>query len=70
VRTRTRWALQGRPPTPTPLTTDVLFHVSCVAQAPCTAVAYRHNPHVRFSFRTLALGWNGSKWAIQQTGNQ
>jgi hypothetical protein len=66
----TRWALQGSPPTPAPLTTDVLFHVSCVAQATCTAVGYRHNPHVRFSFRTLALGWNGSKWAIQKTGNQ
>jgi len=64
------WHVQAVPRTAAPLTTDVLFHVSCVTPAICTAVGSRHNPSVRFSFRTLAVGWNGSSWSIQQTINQ
>jgi hypothetical protein len=41
-----------------------------VTAAICTAVGYRHNPAVRFSFQTLALGWNGSRWTIQKTINE
>ena len=65
-----RWAVQSVPGTPAPLTTDALLHVSCVSQTTCTAVGFRHNPRSRFSFRTLALGWNGSKWTIQRTLNE
>lgn len=66
----TRWAVQTVPGTPAPLTTDGLLHVSCVSQTICTAVGFRHNPRSRFSFHTLALGWNGSKWTIQKTINE
>ncbi len=66
----TTWAANAVPATPAPLTTDALFHVSCVTTSACTAVGYRHNPAVRFSFRTLAVGWNGSSWSIQKTINQ
>ncbi len=66
----TRWSAQTVPATVKPLTTDLLFHVSCVTPAICTAVGYRHNPAARFSFHTLALGWNGSSWTIQKTNNQ
>lgn len=65
-----RWAVQSAPGTPAPLTTDGLLHVSCVSQTICTAVGFRHNPRSRFSFRTLALGWNGLKWTIQKTINE
>jgi hypothetical protein len=66
----TRWTVQAVPGTAAPLTTNALLHVSCVTPAICTAVGYRHNPAVRFSFRTLALGWNGSRWTIQTTINE
>jgi hypothetical protein len=65
-----RWSAQAVPATVKPLTTDLLFHVSCVTPSICTAVGYRHNPAARFSFHTLALGWNGSAWTIQKTNNQ
>jgi hypothetical protein len=65
----TRWAVQTVPPASAPLTTEALLHVSCVTTTICTAVGYRHNPALRFSFRTLALGWNGSRWTIQKTIN-
>jgi len=65
-----RWTVQAVPGTAAPLTTNALLHVSCVTPAICTAVGYRHNPAVRFSFRTLALGWNGSRWTIQTTINE
>jgi hypothetical protein len=64
------WAVQTVPATTAPFTTDGLAHVSCVTPALCTAVGFRHNPKVRFSFRTLALGWNGTSWAIQKTFNE
>jgi hypothetical protein len=63
----TGWAVQPVPATAAPFTINALGHVSCVTAAICTAVGYRHNPAVRFSDRTLALGWNGSKWTIQKT---
>jgi hypothetical protein len=66
----TSWAAQALPVTAAPLATDALLHVSCVTPAICTAVGYRHNPAVRYSYRTLALGWNGSSWTIQKTHNQ
>ncbi len=66
----TRWLAQAVPVTPEPLTTDVLFHVSCVTPAICTAVGARHNPATRFTNHTLALGWNGSAWTVQKTFNQ
>lgn len=65
-----RWAVKSVPRTPAPLTTNGLLHVSCVSRTICTAVGFRHNPRSRFSFRTLALGWNGSKWTIQKTINE
>jgi len=65
-----RWTVQALPGTRAPLTTNALDHVSCVTPAICTAVGYRHNPAVRFSFQTLALGWNGSRWTIQKTINE
>ncbi len=65
----TGWASQAVPGTPRPFTTNALFHVSCITPAICTAVGARHNPKTRFSNRTLALGWNGSKWTIQKTLN-
>lgn len=65
-----RWAVQAVPATPAPLTTDALLHVSCVSPTICTAVGFRHNPRFRFAFRTLALGWNGSRWTIQKTINE
>lgn len=65
-----RWAVRTAPATPGPLTTDALLHVSCVSATLCTAVGLRHNPKVRFAFRTLALGWNGSSWRIQKTINE
>ena len=66
----TRWTAQAVPATAAPLKANELFHVSCVTPAICTAVGYRHNPAVRFSFQTLALGWNGSRWTIQKTINE
>jgi hypothetical protein len=66
----TRWTVQPVPGTAAPLTTNELLHVSCVTPTICTAVGYRHNPAVRFSFRTLAIGWNGSRWTIQKTINE
>jgi hypothetical protein len=66
----TRWTLQHVPVTGKPLTVDALFHVSCVTPKLCTAVGYRHNPAIRFAYQTLALGWNGSSWAIQKTINE
>jgi len=66
----TRWAVQPVPAIAAPLTANALLHVSCVTPAICTAVGYRHNPATRFSYHTLALGWNGSKWTIQKTINQ
>lgn len=65
-----RWTVQTVPVTPAPLSTDTLFHVSCVSTTACTAVGYRHDPASKFSFRTLALGWNGAKWSIEKTINQ
>jgi hypothetical protein len=66
----TRWIVQAGPPTAAPLTANALAHVSCVTSAICTAVGYRHNPKVRSSFQTLAIGWNGSRWTIQKTINE
>jgi hypothetical protein len=66
----TRWSAQAVPVTAKPMTTDLLYHVSCVTTAICTAVGYRHNPKTRYSYHTLALGWNGSSWTIQKTLNQ
>jgi hypothetical protein len=66
----TRWTVQPVPGTGVPLTTNAIGHVSCVTPAICTAVGYRHNPAVRFSYQTLALGWNGSRWTIQKTINE
>lgn len=65
-----RWTLQRVPVTGRPFTVDVLFHVSCVTPRICTAVGYRHNPANRYSYQTLALGWNGSSWTIQKTINE
>jgi hypothetical protein len=65
-----RWLVQAVPATARPLTTDALFHVSCVTAAVCTAVGYRHNPRARYSYHTLALGWNGTAWTVQKTSNQ
>ena len=65
-----KWATKAVPATSAPFTSGALFHVSCVTATICTAVGYRHNPNVRFSFRTLAVGWNGSAWKIQKTINQ
>jgi hypothetical protein len=66
----TRWIVQAGPRTAAPLTTNALAHVSCITPAVCTAVGYRHNPRVRSSFQTLAIGWNGSRWTIQKTINE
>lgn len=63
----TRWAAQSVPLTVAPLTTDSLLHVSCVTATSCTAVGYRHDPKARFSFHTLAVGFNGTKRTIQKT---
>lgn len=63
------WVSQTVPRTAAPLTTDDLFHVSCVTPAICYAVGYRHNPRVRYSFRTLGMFWNGSSWTIQKSLN-
>ena len=65
-----RWAAQAVPQTGAPRSADGLDHVSCITAAICTAVGYQHNPQVRDSYRTLALGWNGTRWAIQKTFNQ
>lgn len=62
-----KWTVAAVPVTPAPLSTDALFHVSCLSASICTAVGYRHDPASKFSFRTLALGWNGAKWSIQKT---
>lgn len=43
----TKWSAQAVPATVKPLTTDLLFHVSCVTPSICTAVGYRHNPAAR-----------------------
>jgi hypothetical protein len=64
------WAAQPAPVTKAPFTTDDLLHVSCVSPTACTAVGYRHNPKVRYSYRTLALAWSGSSWVIQSTYNE
>jgi hypothetical protein len=64
------WASQTVPATAAPFTRDELLHVSCVSPTICTAVGYRHNPAVRFSYRTLALGWDGASWTIQTTINE
>lgn len=66
----TRWAAQAVPQTGAPRSTDALQHVSCITAAICTAAGYQHNPQVRYAYRTLAAGWNGSRWAIQKTFNQ
>ncbi len=65
----TSWATQAVPATAAPLTVDVLQHVSCVSATICTAVGFRHNPHSRYSYHTLAVGWNGTKWVVQKTVN-
>lgn len=64
------WAAQPAPVTKAPFTTDDLLHVSCVSPTLCTAVGYRHNPAVRYSYHTLALAWSGSAWVIQSTYNE
>jgi hypothetical protein len=65
-----KWTAQSVPATPAPLTTDVLFHVSCVSSAICAAVGYRHNPGSRFAYHTLAAYWNGASWTITKSANQ
>jgi hypothetical protein len=50
--------------------TSWLDPVSCISPARCVAVGYRHDPAVRYSFRTLALGWNGKTWTFEKTINE
>src|SRR5262245_35848966 len=70
VLSGSKWTTKTVPATSAPFTAGALFHVSCVTATICTAVGDRHNPKVRFSFRTLAAGWDGSAWKIQKTINQ
>jgi hypothetical protein len=44
--------------------------VSCISTTLCAAVGYRHNPKARYSYLTLALGWNGKSWTFEKTINQ
>ena len=61
----TTWAIE---PTPNPPggTSALLFGVSCVSAASCTAVGISENSS---AITTLAEHWNGSAWAIQATPN-
>jgi hypothetical protein len=65
-----RWKWEAFPAASRPFTDESLGHVSCITTTLCAAVGYRHDPAVRYSYLTLALGWNGKKWTFQKTMNE
>jgi hypothetical protein len=65
-----RWKWEAFPAAARPFTDEGLGHVSCISPALCVAVGFRHDPAVRYSFRTLALGWNGKTWTFEKTFNE
>ncbi len=64
------WAAQDAPRIRRPLNVNALLSVSCVSPKDCTAVGFRHNPRIKYSYRTLAVGSNGASWKIEPTFNQ
>ena len=64
---RKKWAIKSTP-NPSGADGSVLQGVSCSSGNACTAVGYYQNGSGVDV--TLALHWNGSKWAIQSTPNR
>jgi hypothetical protein len=68
-----RWSIQQIPnPKPNPglgaPTQNSLIGVSCTSSRFCIAVGVGDAPEISMG-STLAEGWNGSRWSIQQTQN-
>jgi len=67
----TRWSAQTTPVTAAPRSGSALAHVSCTTPSLCEAVGFRFSrTRPDISPHTLALGWDGHRWAVQPTVNQ
>jgi hypothetical protein len=59
-----KWSIQ-EPPAPTGAKESGLFDVSCTSSSACVAVgAYANSAG---TYLTLAEGWNGTSWSIEET---
>jgi hypothetical protein len=64
----TSWAIQPTPNPPGLGTQPTLSGVSCTSRTACTAVGDFYDP-VTSATASLAMSWNGTRWAIQHSVN-